>query len=165
MHSLTKISPPDQKGILLGSLGRGSMSSCLAYWQVGPCASGQRLGHHEGPQSPWGVYNSWTLQWHVMWVFLTAPHVGSLKWWPVSLMGEKWTKLSFFKKDFIYLFLEKGEGRQKGKETSMWERNIDWLPLTCPQPGTWPVPGIEPVTFRTKLFFMYIQGFSGTKRS
>ena len=31
----------------------------------------------------------------------------------------------------------------------MYERYIDWLPLTWPQLGTWPVPwlGIEPVTF------------------
>ena len=39
-----------------------------------------------------------------------------------------------FKKDFIYLFLERGEG--KGKER---ERNINmWLPPAHPQLGTWP---------------------------
>ena len=44
----------------------------------------------------------------------------------------------FFKKCFIYLFLERGqEGGMKGRETSMCERNNDWLPLACPQPGTW----------------------------
>ena len=33
-----------------------------------------------------------------------------------------------------YLFLEKGEGREKERE-----RNINvWLPLRCPQLGTWP---------------------------
>ena len=38
---------------------------------------------------------------------------------------------SFFKKDFIYLFLERGEGREKEQE-----RNINvWVPLMCPQPG------------------------------
>ena len=38
---------------------------------------------------------------------------------------------SFFK-DVIYLFLEKGEVREKERE-----RNIDvWLPLACPQLGT-----------------------------
>ena len=36
-------------------------------------------------------------------------------------------------KDFVYLFLERGEGREKERE-----RNIDWLPLACPQQGTWP---------------------------
>ena len=42
--------------------------------------------------------------------------------------------LFFFKKDFIYLFLERGEG----KETE-GERNINvWLPLTRPPLGTWP---------------------------
>ena len=36
-----------------------------------------------------------------------------------------------FKKDFIYLFPERGEGR----ETE--ERNIDRLPRAHPRPGTW----------------------------
>ena len=36
-------------------------------------------------------------------------------------------------KDFIYLFLEIEEGREEE-----WERNIDQLPLTHPQLGTWP---------------------------
>ena len=37
---------------------------------------------------------------------------------------------SFFFKDFIYLFLERGEGR---------ERSINvWLPLMHLPPGTWP---------------------------
>ena len=40
----------------------------------------------------------------------------------------------FFFKDFIYLFLERGEGSKK--ET---ERNINvWLPLMHPLLGTWP---------------------------
>ena len=34
----------------------------------------------------------------------------------------------FLFKDFIYLFLEKGKGREKGRKTLMCERNIDWLP-------------------------------------
>ena len=29
-------------------------------------------------------------------------------------------------------------GRKRGRETLMFERNIDWLPLAHPQPGTWP---------------------------
>ena len=42
--------------------------------------------------------------------------------------------LFFFFKDFIYLLLERGEGREKDGE-----RNINvWLPLTSPQLGTWP---------------------------
>ena len=41
----------------------------------------------------------------------------------------------YFLKDFIYyLFLERGEGREKERE-----RNINvWLPLACPLLGTWP---------------------------
>ena len=42
--------------------------------------------------------------------------------------------LAYFLKDFIYLFLERGEGREKERE-----RNINvWLPLTHPPLGTWP---------------------------
>ena len=38
-------------------------------------------------------------------------------------------------KDVIYLFLERGKGREEERE-----RNINvWLPLTCPIPITWPV--------------------------
>ena len=40
-------------------------------------------------------------------------------------------------KDFIYLFLERGEGREKERERNMCERNINQLPLTRPQLGTW----------------------------
>ena len=43
---------------------------------------------------------------------------------------EKFSAIHFFK-DFIYSFLERGEGREEEKErdTSMCERNIDLLPL------------------------------------
>ena len=40
----------------------------------------------------------------------------------------------YFLKIFIYLFLERGEGREKE-----WERNLSvWLPRMCPLLGTWP---------------------------
>ena len=40
----------------------------------------------------------------------------------------------YFKKDFIYLFLERWEGRKEERE-----RNINvWLPVTHPPLGTWP---------------------------
>ena len=42
--------------------------------------------------------------------------------------------VSLFKKDCIYLFLERGERREKERV-----RNINvWLPLTCPLPETRP---------------------------
>ena len=42
--------------------------------------------------------------------------------------------MSFSFKDFTYLFLERGEGREKERE-----RNINvWLPLVCALLGTWP---------------------------
>ena len=42
------------------------------------------------------------------------------------------TDISFLK-DFIYLFLERGEGREKKRERN---GNV-WLPLMCPLLGTW----------------------------
>ena len=56
-------------------------------------------------------------------------------------MSNHWLQIScvvvlffFFFKDFIYSFLERGEGKDKERE-----RNINvWLPLTCPPLGTWP---------------------------
>ena len=48
----------------------------------------------------------------------------------VGILSCSW----FFKKDFIYLFLERGEGKEKERE-----RNINvWLPLECPLLGTRP---------------------------
>ena len=44
------------------------------------------------------------------------------------------SKCSICFKDFIYLFLERGEGKEKGRE-----RNINvWLPLSRLLLGTWP---------------------------
>ena len=49
---------------------------------------------------------------------------------------------TLFKKDFIYLLLERGEGKEKERE-----RNINvWLPLACPQLGTWPANQACPLT-------------------
>ena len=46
--------------------------------------------------------------------------------------------ISFFKKDFIYSFLERREGREKERERIlMQERNINWLPLTGTPTGDW----------------------------
>ena len=43
-------------------------------------------------------------------------------------------KYVLFLKDFIYLFLERGEGKEKGSK-----RNINvWLPHVCSLLGTWP---------------------------
>ena len=42
-------------------------------------------------------------------------------------------KWNFFKEDFIYLFLDRGEAREKERERSI---NV-WLPLTHPLLGTW----------------------------
>ena len=39
---------------------------------------------------------------------------------------------------YICNFREGKGGRKGGRETSMRDRNIDQLPLACPQLGTWP---------------------------
>ena len=44
----------------------------------------------------------------------------------------------FFK--FLVIFLERGEGKETGRETSMCERNMDQLPLTAPNWGSNPQP-------------------------
>ena len=43
------------------------------------------------------------------------------------------TVVSIFKRFYLLIFREKGK-REKDKE-----KNINWLPLTSPQLGTWPV--------------------------
>ena len=72
---------------------------------------------------------------------------------PISLSPFKCFQItSLFRsfKDFIYLFLDRGEGREKKK------RNIDWFPLTAPNWGPAlqsryiPWLGIKPVTFQFK---------------
>ena len=51
---------------------------------------------------------------------------------------------SFFKK-IIYLFLERGEGREKDMERNIKVRNIDWLLLIYSPPGDWTSnPGMCP---------------------
>ena len=46
-----------------------------------------------------------------------------------------------FFKDFIYLFLERGEWKEKKREGNI---NV-WLPLMHPTLGTWPHnPGMHP---------------------
>ena len=43
---------------------------------------------------------------------------------------------SYFKT--LFTFRERGEGRERGRETSMCERYISWVPLSHPQLGAWP---------------------------
>ena len=38
----------------------------------------------------------------------------------------------------LFIFRERGGRRQRGRETLMWERNINWLPPALPRLGAWP---------------------------
>ena len=62
---------------------------------------------------------------------------------PISWWSEDMPPTAhFFLKDFIYLFLERGEGREKERE-----RNISvWLPLVHPLLGTCPATQACPLT-------------------
>ena len=70
--------------------------------------------------------------------FTFFPIVGA----PLHLyIGTNQPLLSFFVvvvRFYLLIFRHKGRERKRGRETSMCERNINWLPLSCPQPGTWP---------------------------
>ena len=73
--------------------------------------------------------------------------VSALGLWLISVKELCIENFCFFK-DFISLFLDRGEGRQKERK-----RNINvWLPLMHLPPGTWPAIqacawlGIEPAT-------------------
>ena len=47
--------------------------------------------------------------------------------------------VTFFLKILFICFREMGrEGEKRGRETPMCKRYINWLPLACPQLGTWP---------------------------
>ena len=46
--------------------------------------------------------------------------------------------LNFFKKDFIYLFLERGEGREKERERREGEKYQCVVAFHVPLLGTWP---------------------------
>ena len=53
-----------------------------------------------------------------------------------KLRKNKWDKS--FKKDFIYLFSETGEGSEKGRERNIDVQEIYWLVPSCtPQLGIW----------------------------
>ena len=63
------------------------------------------------------------------------PHISSFYFFNLQVtLGFFVVVILLFFKDFIYLFLERREGREKKKE-----RNINvWLPLKHPTLGTWP---------------------------
>ena len=101
--------------------------------------------------------NSIRPDYHIAWSFFP-----SLNSWPkwqllqglslvilVEINSPTWHSF-FFHPHLCLLILERGERRERGRETLMWERNIDQLHLIYSwdqthNPGMW--PGIEPATF------------------
>ena len=71
----------------------------------------------------------------------------------LCILTNTYCLLSFFKsspEDMFIDFLERQEGTVKEKKTSMWERNIDWLPPDNelnPPPRYVPRLGIKPTAF------------------
>ena len=43
-----------------------------------------------------------------------------------------------FLRFYLLIFRHMGRKGERGRETWMYQRCIDWLPLTGPQPGAWP---------------------------
>ena len=61
-------------------------------------------------------------------------HMHLLLYTAVRWLSSSFFFLSRYFLDFVYLFLKRGEGREKERE-----RNINvWLPLVPPLLGTWP---------------------------
>ena len=66
---------------------------------------------------------------------------------------EHWFYLFIFR-FYLSIFREKGREGQRGRETLMCERYIDWFPLTRALLGTWPITwhvswlGIEPAALQ-----------------
>ena len=58
--------------------------------------------------------------------------------WILPYVEDRERDIKYFLKGFTYLFLERQEGSEKGRETLMYEKYLDRLPLTHPQLGTWP---------------------------
>ena len=93
------------------------------------------------PEFPWGLWPCWPAcpgggvsKGHAM----GNSSQGNLSAWGFRLLQPWGSVRSSFskKKKRFYLFLERGEGKEKE-----WERNINvWLPLTRPAPGTWSTP-------------------------
>ena len=50
----------------------------------------------------------------------------------------------YFKLFHLFIFLERGERREKERERNKCGRSIDWLPLACPQLGAVPPPKHAP---------------------
>ena len=75
---------------------------------------------------------------HVMTEDVDHPLLSLLTISTFSLKKCLFKSFTYFFKDFIYLFLEREEGREKERERNIdvYKRYIDQLPLAHPQLGT-----------------------------
>ena len=123
----------------------------------------QNIGVHNTPILPWLVWLSglsaglWTERSPVRspveahaWVAGQIPLGGVWEandWYLDCYLSLRSMFLSSFIQDFIYLFLVRGEGKQRGRETSMCgclPRAPNWGPGPQPRHASW--LGIEPGT-------------------
>ena len=63
--------------------------------------------------------------------------------------------LKIFKEDFIHLFLERGNGKEKERERSI---NV-WFPLMCPTLGTWSITQACAPRLGIKLATLWFAGW------
>ena len=107
-----------------------------------------------------GYVEEWDIFFHfkkpvIIFLYLWTNLMTTFLTFALDVFFSHWRFYLFYFKDFIYLFLERGERREKERE-----RNISvWLPLMCgclscarswepgPQPRHVPWLGTEPVTF------------------
>ena len=83
--------------------------------------------YHSNTRTLWGTY----IYIHTNKLSSLQKPEGTFKGVVFSLFFKQWV---FFKDFFIYLFLERKEGREFEKERKIYV----WLPLVCPLLGTWP---------------------------
>ena len=130
------------------------------------------------PYTPWQGVNLQPR--HVSWPVIEPATFWFAVWYPANKTTQARALLTlFFFKDFIYLFLEGGEGKEKERERSI---NV-WLPLACPPLGTWPAtqactltgnltrdplvhsPGLNPLSHTSQGLPYTLKNYWGIKRS
>ena len=106
-----------------------------------------------------GTYNICPWEWGEMgkrrkWKFKKHLFSRRFGWGFKESKDQILTNAFFLKRFYLFIFRERGREGEGGRETSMFQRYINQLPLTHLQLGTWPstqacaLTGIKPATFR-----------------